>query len=87
LFDARGENPTRVLANVKEAEEELNKPCCLPAFRWPFYDRQHLVDATDTVSHSVLLGITLVVLTTTFPGPTVDGPVGCGHNSTRCSLR
>jgi cobalt-zinc-cadmium resistance protein CzcA len=60
----RGENPTRVLANVKEAEEELNKTM-LPAGVQvaPFYDRQHLVDATlDTVSHSVLLGITLVLL-------------------------
>jgi heavy metal efflux system protein len=60
----RGENPSRVLANVNAAAAELNATV-LPAGVQivPFYDRQHLVDATlDTVSHSVLLGITLVVL-------------------------
>lgn len=60
----RGENPSRVLINVKEAVAELNATV-LPAGVQvaPFYDRQHLVDATlDTVSHSVLLGITLVFL-------------------------
>jgi cobalt-zinc-cadmium resistance protein CzcA len=60
----RGENPSRVLANVKEAAGELNDTVLPKGVKIvPFYDRQHLVDATlDTVSHSVLLGITLVVL-------------------------
>lgn len=60
----RGENPSRVLANVKEAVAELNESE-LPdgVLIAPFYDRQHLVDNTlHTVAHSVLLGITLVVL-------------------------
>ena len=53
-----------MLDNVKEAVDELNATV-LPAGVQvaPFYDRQHLVDTTlHTVSHSVLLGITLVVL-------------------------
>jgi cobalt-zinc-cadmium resistance protein CzcA len=61
----RGENPSQVLARVQEAVRELNDSPALPPGVQivSFYDRQHLVDATlDTVSHSVLLGITLVVL-------------------------
>lgn len=60
----RGENPSRVLAEVNAAVEELNATELPPGVRVaPFYDRQHLVDATlRTVAHSVLLGITLVVL-------------------------
>jgi cobalt-zinc-cadmium resistance protein CzcA len=60
----RGENTSRVLANVQEVIEELNSTE-LPAGVQvkPFYDRQHLVDSTlHTVAHSVSLGITLVVL-------------------------
>ncbi|MCS6976027.1 MAG: CusA/CzcA family heavy metal efflux RND transporter [Gemmatales bacterium] len=60
----KGENPSRVLAEVNAAVEELNSDVLPPGVRVaPFYDRQYLVDATlHTVSHSVLLGITLVVL-------------------------
>ncbi|HEX4614028.1 MAG TPA: CusA/CzcA family heavy metal efflux RND transporter [Urbifossiella sp.] len=60
----RGENPSLVLAEVRKAEAELNETVLPPGVRVaPFYDRQNLVDATlGTVSHSVLLGITLVVL-------------------------
>jgi cobalt-zinc-cadmium resistance protein CzcA len=61
----RGENPSQVLARVQEAVKELNESGALPpgVKVVSFYDRQHLVDATlDTVSHSVLLGVTLVVL-------------------------
>jgi heavy metal efflux system protein len=61
----RGENPSRVLDEVKKAVKELNETALLKEkvqIR-SFYDRQHLVDATlDTVSHSVLLGISLVIL-------------------------
>jgi cobalt-zinc-cadmium resistance protein CzcA len=60
----KGENPSRVLAEINAAVEELNTSELPPGVRVaPFYDRQHLVDATlHTVTHSVLLGITLVVL-------------------------
>jgi cobalt-zinc-cadmium resistance protein CzcA len=59
----RGENPSRVLAGVKEAIRELNETELPKGVRIaPFYDRQHLVDGTlHTVVHSVSLGITLVV--------------------------
>ncbi len=60
----RGENPTLVLKEVQKAVADLNEselPAGVKVVS--FYDRQHLVDSTlDTVSHSVLLGITLVVL-------------------------
>ncbi|HXD88903.1 MAG TPA: CusA/CzcA family heavy metal efflux RND transporter [Urbifossiella sp.] len=60
----RGENPSLVLKEVQDAAAELNATELPPGVQIvPFYDRQHLVDATlETVSHSVLLGITLVVL-------------------------
>jgi cobalt-zinc-cadmium resistance protein CzcA len=60
----KGENPSRVLAEVEKAVAELNASDLPPGVRVaPFYDRQHLVDATlHTVAHSVLLGVTLVVL-------------------------
>ncbi len=61
----RGENPTEVLERVQAAVKELNDSNALPpgVKIVSYYDRQHLVDSTlDTVSHSVLLGITLVVL-------------------------
>ena len=61
----RGENPSQVLARVEEAVKELNESPLLPpgVKIVSYYDRQHLVDATlETVAHSVLLGITLVVL-------------------------
>lgn len=60
----RGENPSRVLAKVAEAVQELNESALPDGVKIvPFYDRQHLVDSTlHTVAHSVFLGITLVVL-------------------------
>ncbi len=60
----RGENPSRVLAKVKDAVRELNESELPQRVQIvPFYDRQHLVDGTlHTVAHSVSLGITLVVL-------------------------
>ncbi|MBY0228387.1 MAG: efflux RND transporter permease subunit, partial [Gemmataceae bacterium] len=60
----RGENPSEMLAKVKEAIDGLNEGGLPPGVKVaPFYDRSHLVKNTlDTVSHSVLLGVTLVVL-------------------------
>jgi cobalt-zinc-cadmium resistance protein CzcA len=60
----RGENPSRVLVEVKEAVQELNETELPKGVKiTPFYDRQYLVDSTlHTVAHSVSLGITLVVL-------------------------
>jgi heavy metal efflux system protein len=60
----RGENPSQVLASVREAIQELNRTELPRGVRIvPFYDRQYLVDSTlQTVGHSAALGITLVVL-------------------------
>jgi heavy metal efflux system protein len=60
----RGENPSQVLANVEAAVQELNGGELPSGVRIaPFYDRSFLVNSTlYTVSHSVILGITLVVL-------------------------
>ncbi|MEN9680309.1 MAG: hypothetical protein RLZZ627_202 [Pseudomonadota bacterium] len=60
----RGENPSDVLHNVQMAIQELNIEG-LPdgAQIKPYYDRSFLINSTlHTVSHSVLLGIGLVVL-------------------------
>ncbi len=60
----RGENPSEVLERVREAVAELNATTLPKGVRLDtFYDRTFLVEATlHTVAHSVLLGITLVVL-------------------------
>jgi cobalt-zinc-cadmium resistance protein CzcA len=60
----RGENPSEALAKVKEAVEELNAGALPEGVRIrPYYDRTFLVESTlHTVAHSVLMGITLVVL-------------------------
>jgi cobalt-zinc-cadmium resistance protein CzcA len=60
----RGENPSEVLRHVKDAIDELNTSMLPEGVRVePFYDRNHLVASTlHTVTHSVLLGITLVIL-------------------------
>src|SRR5439155_4162781 len=60
----RGENPSEVLIKVTEAIDELNQTLRDDGVRVvPFYDRSFLVQSTlYTVGHSVLLGITLVVL-------------------------
>lgn len=60
----RGENPSRVLKSVQEAINDLNDGLLPEGVSVdPFYNRQFLVDSTlQTVSHSVSLGITLVLL-------------------------
>ena len=60
----RGENPSFVIRDLKEAVEELNEKLEQEGVRIEaFYDRQYLVDNTLwTVSHSISLGITLVIL-------------------------
>lgn len=60
----RGENPSEVLGRVQAVVTELNATELPKGARVvPFYDRTHLVQNTlHTVGHSVLLGITLVVL-------------------------
>jgi heavy metal efflux system protein len=64
----KGENPSQVLARVQEAVKELNDSEMPSGVRIvPYYDRTHLIDATlHTVTHSVSLGIMLVVLVLVF---------------------
>jgi cobalt-zinc-cadmium resistance protein CzcA len=64
----RGENTSLVLAEVQRAVAELNEGGLPAGARIePFYDRTFLVRSTlYTVTHSVLLGITLVVLALIF---------------------
>ncbi|OWK34532.1 efflux RND transporter permease subunit [Fimbriiglobus ruber] len=60
----KGENPSQVLERVQAGVAELNASGLPPGVQIrSYYDRTQLVDSTlHTVSHSVLLGITLVVL-------------------------
>lgn len=60
----KGENPSKVLDRVQEAVKELNGSALPPGLRIKsYYDRTHLIEATlHTVTHSVSLGILLVVL-------------------------
>ena len=60
----RGENPSRVLNRVKVEVEELNSQVLPKGVSIePYYDRTFLVTSTlETVSHSILTGISLVVL-------------------------
>ena len=60
----RGENPSEVLERVQAAVRELNTGPLPEGVRvHPFYDRSYLVSSTlHTVAHSVLAGVTLVVL-------------------------
>src|SRR5262249_55906441 len=60
----KGENTSEVLERVEAAVEDLNASGLPEGVRLvPFYDRAFLVHSTlHTVAHSVLLGITLVVL-------------------------
>jgi heavy metal efflux system protein len=60
----KGENPSLVLEELKKAIKDLNDSELPPGVRIvPYYDRTQLVKSTlDTVQHSVLLGITLVVI-------------------------
>jgi cobalt-zinc-cadmium resistance protein CzcA len=60
----KGENPSQVLDRVQEAVKELNETDMPPGVQIvSYYDRTQLIEATlHTVTHSVSLGITLVVL-------------------------
>jgi cobalt-zinc-cadmium resistance protein CzcA len=60
----RGENPSEVLERVEAAVDELNGGALPDGVQiHPFYDRTYLVNATlHTVAHSVIAGITLVLL-------------------------
>ena len=64
----KGENPSRVLARVQECVQELNETEMPPGLRIvSYYDRTQLIEATlHTVTHSVSMGITLVVLVLIF---------------------
>jgi cobalt-zinc-cadmium resistance protein CzcA len=64
----KGENPSQVLVRVQEAVADLNKTDMPPGVQVvSYYDRTHLIDATlHTVTHSVSMGITLVVLVLIF---------------------
>jgi cobalt-zinc-cadmium resistance protein CzcA len=64
----KGENPSQVLARVQDAVKELNETDMPPGVRIvSYYDRTHLIEATlHTVTHSVSMGITLVVLVLVF---------------------
>jgi cobalt-zinc-cadmium resistance protein CzcA len=64
----KGENPSRVLKRVQKAVQELNDTGLPPGVRIvSYYDRTHLIDATlHTVTHSVAMGITLVVVVLIF---------------------
>jgi cobalt-zinc-cadmium resistance protein CzcA len=64
LLMRKGENPSEVLAKVNAAVSELNAGELPGGVRVrPFYDRTFLVKTTMyTVAHSVLLGITLVIV-------------------------
>jgi cobalt-zinc-cadmium resistance protein CzcA len=60
----KGENPSEVLERVQAAVEELNSTRLPSGVKIvSYYDRSYLVQSTlRTVSHSVLAGITLVIL-------------------------
>jgi len=59
----RGENPSRVLAGIHEAVEELNATGLPPGVTIvPIYDRTDLVDSTlHTVSHTLVEGLVIVI--------------------------
>lgn len=60
----KGENPSEVLTRVKQAIQDLNDGMLPKGVKLvPFYDRSELINSTlHTVTHSVLLGIGLVLL-------------------------
>ena len=59
----RYENPSRVLAEIKKAVDDLNNNILPKGIEiHTFYDRTELVDATlDTISHTLSFGILLVI--------------------------
>ena len=60
----KGENPSEVIARLKDKVEELNTKILPPGVQIKtFYDRQQLIDfSTETVIHNLLEGIVLVTL-------------------------
>ena len=61
----RGENAAEVLARVRERVKEINDSGVLSdgAEIRPFYDRQNLLDmTTNTVKHTLFLGMSLVLI-------------------------
>ena len=60
----KGENPSEVLEKIKDAVKDLNDNVLPKGVHIePYYERTTLIHNTlETVSHSVLMGITLVVL-------------------------
>ena len=59
----RGENPTIVLKNVRDAIDQINHDLPDGAKMVPFYDRTDLVNHTlETVSHNLIEGAVLVTL-------------------------
>jgi heavy metal efflux system protein len=64
----KGENPSQVLARVQQTVKELNNTDMPPGVQIvSYYDRTQLIEATlHTVTHSVSLGIMLVVLVLIF---------------------
>jgi cobalt-zinc-cadmium resistance protein CzcA len=64
----KGENPSQVLGRVQEAVKELNQNDMPEGVRIvSYYDRTQLIEATlHTVTHSVAMGITLVVVVLIF---------------------
>ena len=64
----RGENPSDVLASLKEAIDELNNSRLPPGVKIvPIYDRTELVDNTlHTVSHTLIEGFVIVILVLIF---------------------
>ena len=84
----KGENPSKVLVRVQEAVKELNETEMPPGVRIvSYYDRTQLIEATlHTVTHSVAMGITLVVHRAhLFPRPAVDGFAG-GDDDPLCAV-
>ncbi len=64
----KGENPSQVLGRVQDAVKVLNATEMPPGVKIvSYYDRTQLIETTlHTVTHSVSLGITLVVLVLVF---------------------
>ncbi|MGI4883333.1 MAG: efflux RND transporter permease subunit [Janthinobacterium lividum] len=60
----KGENPSEVIARLKDKVQELNTKILPPGVQIKtFYDRQQLIDfSTETVIHNLMEGIILVTL-------------------------
>lgn len=63
LMMTRGDNPSRVIANLKEAWQDIADQLPPGMTLQPLYDRTALVKKTvDTISHNVAEGVVLVVV-------------------------